>query len=202
MAPTFGLPIGFFLLSDIDLLINICYQKSRPVGSSHGQGGSPGLSRREQYSAALKSQPEVQPMAILKIVAGTTAPVCADPAEEFFKQHDPALRAISAHRQATKIFDEAVSVEGESHGKVTKAAYARLEEITKEAADEMFAAARSMVTAQPTTLLGAIALLQYLATNTLDIQNCVDCMPDEIDGEEWPRVFFRTLAAALMEVQS
>jgi hypothetical protein len=119
-----------------------------------------------------------------KIVASTTAHTGADPCEEFF---DPALRAISAHRHATRIFDEAVSVEGKSSGK-----------ITREAADIMFSAARSLVTTQPTTTLGAIALLQYLATNTLNDQNCVDCMPDRMDGEEWPRVFFRTLASALI----
>jgi len=70
-------------------------------------------------------------MAILKIVAGTTAPVCADPAEEFFKQHDPALRAVDAHRRAARIFNEAVRVEFASYGKVTEAAYARLNEITR-----------------------------------------------------------------------
>jgi hypothetical protein len=124
-----------------------------------------------------------------KIVASATAHTGADPCEEFF---DPALRAISAHRHATRIFDEAVSVEGKSSGN------ARLNKITREAADIMFSAARSLVTTQPTTTLGAIALLQYLATNTLDDQNCVDCMPDRMDGEEWPRVFFRTLASALI----
>jgi hypothetical protein len=36
MAPTFGLPMGFFLLSDtVDLFISICYQKSKPRGSSN-----------------------------------------------------------------------------------------------------------------------------------------------------------------------
>jgi hypothetical protein len=41
MAPTFGLPIGFFfLLSDIDLLISICYQKGKPEGSVTFRPGS------------------------------------------------------------------------------------------------------------------------------------------------------------------
>jgi hypothetical protein len=53
----------------------------------------------------------------------------------------------------------------------------------------------------PTTMLGAIAVLQYLAANTLDDQNGVDCMPETIDGEAWPVIFFRTLASALVEVQ-
>ncbi|SIO40723.1 hypothetical protein SAMN05443247_09431 [Bradyrhizobium erythrophlei] len=50
-------------------------------------------------------------------------------------------------------------------------------------------------------MLGAIAVLQYLAANTLDDQNGVDCMPETIDGEAWPVIFFRTLASALVEVQ-
>jgi hypothetical protein len=64
---------------------------------------------------------------VLKIVAGTTAPP-ADPHEAFFKQHDPALRAINAHRQAANIHLQAVEIQFASEGKVTKAAYARLTE--------------------------------------------------------------------------
>jgi hypothetical protein len=59
----------------------------------------------------------------LRIVAGTTAPLL-DPAEDFFKQHDPALRAINAHREAARTFTEAVRVEFASEGHVTKAALA------------------------------------------------------------------------------
>jgi hypothetical protein len=80
-----------------------------------------------------------------KIVASTTAQTGADPREELF---DPALRAINEHRKATRIFDEAVTVEGDSFSN------ARLNKATRKACDVMFAAARSMVTTQPTTTLG------------------------------------------------
>jgi hypothetical protein len=48
MAPTFGLPTGFFPLSDIDSLINICYQKSRHRESPDAQGGHASGFRHEQ----------------------------------------------------------------------------------------------------------------------------------------------------------
>jgi hypothetical protein len=41
IAPTGGRPIRFFLLSDtVDLVISICYQKSKPEGSSSFRPGS------------------------------------------------------------------------------------------------------------------------------------------------------------------
>ncbi|SIO50160.1 hypothetical protein SAMN05443247_06649 [Bradyrhizobium erythrophlei] len=138
-----------------------------------------------------------------KIVAGTTAPG-ADPAEEFFKQHDPALRAVDAHRRAAKIFNEAVRIEFASYGKVTEAAYARLNEITRARTDDCFAAGYSLVKTQPTTMLGAIAMLQYLATlfDEPGIPMESNVMPETVEGEAWPCAVFRTLASALMEVQS
>jgi hypothetical protein len=53
-------------------------------------------------------------------------------------------------------------------------------------------------------MLGAIALVQYLAAQFDDEHGSgVDCanMPDSIDGEAWPAIAFRTLAAALVQVQ-
>jgi hypothetical protein len=141
-------------------------------------------------------------MAILKIVAGTAAPVCADPAEEFFRQRYPALRAIAAQRRAARIYYEAVKIEFASDGKVTKAASARLNQITREATDECFAAGCTLVKTRPITMLGAIAMLQYLATVYDDKGTGCECsiMPDTIDGEAWPCAVFRTLAAALVQV--
>jgi hypothetical protein len=137
--------------------------------------------------------------AFLKVVAGTTAGP-SDPHAEFFKQHDPALRGINAHRQATRVHTEAVRIEFASEGNVTKAALARLNETTSEACGDLFSAARVLVKTQPTTMLGAIAVLQYLADQFDKDGDCSN-MPDNIDGEAWPAVFFRTLAAALIQVQ-
>jgi hypothetical protein len=75
----------------------------------------------------------------LKVVAGTTAS-SPDPDDELFRQHDPALRAVDTHRQAAKIFTQAVRVEFASEGHVTRAALARLNETTREATDDVFAA--------------------------------------------------------------
>lgn len=83
---------------------------------------------------------------------------------------------------------------------MTRPAYARLVETTSEACDDLFSAAHALVKTQPTTMLGAIAMLQYLAAQ---FDEDVDCsnMLDSIDGEAWPAIFFRTLAAALVQVQ-
>jgi hypothetical protein len=110
------------------------------------------------------------------------------------------LRAINDHRQATRIHSEAVKIQFASEGKVTKAAYAQLVETTSEACDDLFSAARVLVKTQPTTMLGAIALLQYLAAQFDEDMDCSN-MPDDIDDEAWPAVVFRTLAAALVQVQ-
>ncbi|SIO65361.1 hypothetical protein SAMN05443247_10548 [Bradyrhizobium erythrophlei] len=59
---------------------------------------------------------------VSKIVASTTAHTGADP-REFF---DPVLPVIDAHRKRVEIVLEAVRVEGESFGKGTEAAQARL----------------------------------------------------------------------------
>jgi hypothetical protein len=116
------------------------------------------------------------------------------PYQEFFKQQDPALRAINDHRQATRIHSEAVKIQFASEGKVTKAAYAQLVETTSEACDDLFSAARVLVKTQPTTMLGDLAA-QF--DEDMDCSN----MPDDIDDEAWPAVVFRTLAAALVQVQ-
>ena len=114
------------------------------------------------------------------------------------------MRAVNAHRQAAKIFNEAVRVEFVSYGKVTEAAYARLNEITSEATDNCFAAGYSLVKTQPTTMLGAIAMLQYLATlfDEPSIPMESNVMPETVDDEAWPCAVFRTLASALAQVQS
>jgi len=64
MAPTFGLPTGLFPLSDIDSLINICYQKSRPRGRLPGQGLRPELNLR-QREARSSLKPEARQMSHL-----------------------------------------------------------------------------------------------------------------------------------------
>jgi hypothetical protein len=128
--------------------------------------------------------------------------VCADPAEEFFRQRDPALRAIAAHRRAARIYYEAVKIEFASDGKVTKAALARLNETTKEATDDVFAAGCALATTQPTTMFGAIAMLRYLATvfDEAGIESSI--MPETVDDEAWPCAVFRTLARALAAVEA
>ena len=139
-------------------------------------------------------------MAILKIVAGTTAHTAADPPSEFLKQHDPALRAIAAHRRAARIFNEAVDVQCASYGKVTEAAYARLEETTREATDECFAAGYSLVKTQPRTMFGAFAMLRYCTTLFDEAGLERNVMPETVDDEAWPCAVFRTLASALVQV--
>jgi hypothetical protein len=136
----------------------------------------------------------------LKIVAGTTA--TADPYELMLNQHDPAFRAIDAHRQAVKILTKAVDLECASEGKVTEAALERLGETTAEAWDDIDATSRALVKTQPTTMLGAIALLQYLATQFGD-DSRVDTttMPSGTGREAWPAAIFRSLAAALVQVR-
>jgi hypothetical protein len=114
----------------------------------------------------------------------------------------PLLRAIAAHRRAAKTFNEAVDVQYASDGKVTEAAYARLNETTKEATDECFAAGCALATTQPTTMFGAIAMLRYCATLFDEAGLESNIMPETVDDEAWPCAVFRTLAAALAEVQS
>jgi hypothetical protein len=109
----------------------------------------------------------------LRIVAGTTALAGADPYELFLKQHDPAFLGVNAHRQAARIHSEAVKIQFASHGKVTRAA--RLTETTSEACGDQFSAARALVKTPPPTMLGVIALLQYLATLFDDEGSGVDC---------------------------
>src|SRR5712664_2791062 len=55
----------------------------------------------------------------------------------------------------------------------------------------------------PQTTLGAIAVLRYLETLFDDPEANQECthLPEQIDGKAWPLVFFRTLAAALVQVQ-
>jgi hypothetical protein len=117
---------------------------------------------------------------------------------------DPIFAAIEAHRQAARIYYEAVRVEFASDGKVTEAASARLNETTSEATHACFAAGRALVTTQPTTMLGAIAMLQYLATafDEPGIPTESNIMPETVDDEAWTCAVFRTLASALAQVQS
>src|SRR6266436_3649355 len=133
---------------------------------------------------------------ILKIVAGTAASAAADPPSEFLKQHDPALRAISEHRRAAKIFNEAVRVGCEPKGSVSEQ-WDRLKEVTAAPRDAMFAAGCALVTTQPTTMFGAVAMLRYCATlfDEPSIPMESNTMPETVDDEAWPCAVFRTLAA-------
>jgi hypothetical protein len=131
-----------------------------------------------------------------KIVAGTTTHTGADP-REFF---DPVLPAIDAHRKRVEIVLEAVRVEGESFGKGTKAAQDRLEKTMRKVWVSLDPPARALVTTQPTTLLGAVALLQYLMMQFDEHGDCT-WIPDTIDDEPWPFLAFRTVASALLQMQ-
>jgi hypothetical protein len=138
---------------------------------------------------------------LLTIAAGG-AVAAAIPADDARAYADPIFAAIEAHRQAAKIFNEAVRVEFASYGKVTEAAYARLNETTKEATDECFAAGCALVTTKPTTMFGAVAMLRYLATVFDEAGLESNIMPETVDDEAWPCAVFRTLASALVQVQS
>ena len=121
--------------------------------------------------------------------------------------NDPVFGAIDKHRLAASIFEEAVRVEFASYGKVTKDALAQLNETTQEATDKCFAAGASLVKTRPTTMVGAIAVLRYLATLYDDEGTGAECsiMPDTIDTsddeeEAWQVLAFRTLASALAQM--
>jgi hypothetical protein len=105
--------------------------------------------------------------------------------------NDPAFHAISAHRRAAKIFMGAVREVCEWDASAN-------DEITEAPRNAMFAAGCALAKTQPTTMPGAIAMLQYLATlfDTNGIDSSV--MPETVDDEAWPRAVFRTLAAALV----
>jgi hypothetical protein len=132
-----------------------------------------------------------------KIVAETTAHTGADPREEFF---DPVLPVIDAHRKRVEVVLEAVRVEGAFHGNMESAAHARLEKAMSKVWASLHPPARALVTTQPTTLLGAVALLQYLMMQFDENGDCT-WIPDTIDDEPWPFLAFRTLASALLQVR-
>jgi hypothetical protein len=95
---------------------------------------------------------------------------------------------------------KAVRAEDAFHGNMKSAAYARLGKITKEAWHDLVPPARALVTTQPTTMLGAVALLQYLMMQFDEYRDCVS-IRDTIDGEPWPFLAFRTLATGLVQMQ-
>jgi len=132
-----------------------------------------------------------------KIVASSTAHTGANPREEFF---DPVLPVIDEHRRRVEICLEAVRVEGESFGKGTKAAQARLEKTMRKVWGDIDPASRALVTTQPTTMLGAVFLLQYLMMQFDEYGDCTS-IPDTIDDEPWPFLAFRTLATGLVQMQ-
>jgi hypothetical protein len=107
---------------------------------------------------------------------------------------DPAFDAISAHRRAANIFTEAVR-------EVCELDASANDGITDAPWNAMSATASALVTTQPTTIRGAIAMLQYLATLFDENGDC-SIMPETIGGEAWPVVAFRTLAQALAAVEA
>jgi hypothetical protein len=65
----------------------------------------------------------------------------------------------------------------------------------------MFDAARRLLLTAPTSQFGAIALLRYLEMQLIDLSDGSGMyMPDEVDGEHWSTVAFRTLASALIQI--
>jgi hypothetical protein len=121
---------------------------------------------------------------VSKIVASTTA------------RDDPAFRAISSHRRAARIFNEVVVEYG-------NCSMARHLEATAAPRDAMFAAGDALVKTKPTTMAGAVAMLRYLATvfDEPSIPMESNIMPETVDEEAWQCAVFRTLAAALVQVQ-
>jgi hypothetical protein len=114
---------------------------------------------------------------------------------------DPVLHVINEHHKRVEILSEAVHVEGAFRGNMKSAAHARQRKITSKAWDDLDPAARALVTTQPTTMIGAVALLQYLMTQFDEYGDCTS-IPDTIDNEPWPFLAFRTVAAGLLQVQS
>jgi hypothetical protein len=115
---------------------------------------------------------------------------------------DPAFTLIAAHRQAARIFNEVVVEYG-------NCSIDRHLEATAAPRDAMFAAGDALVKTKPTTMAGAVAMLRYLSTLYDEIGTGTECsvMPDTIDTsddeqEAWQVLAFRTLASALVQVQS
>jgi len=108
--------------------------------------------------------------------------------------NDPVFRAIGAHHRAARIFIAALLAESEASEGFSEA--------TAAPRNAMFAAADALVTTKPATMAGAIAMLKYLSTvfDENGIESSI--MPETVDDEAWPCAVFRTLAAALVGVQS
>jgi hypothetical protein len=138
----------------------------------------------------------------LQIVAGTTVAVDADKRlRDLARQHDPIFSAIREHRELSAEYSRAVREEGEAEGFVTAREFAKLEQRTSDATDAMFDAARRLLLTAPTSQFGAIALLRYLEMQLIDLSDGSGMyMPDEVDGEHWSTVAFRTLASALIQI--
>jgi hypothetical protein len=123
----------------------------------------------------------------LKVVAGTEV---ARPGQTKAGADDPIWSVIAQHERARAAYSKAVRVEVATSGN-----------IPDDAADELMAAGRSLLTTRPTTLLGAIAVLRYVRSQEDDGDPddgaCPTYLPEEVDGEFWAHAFFDTIADAL-----
>jgi hypothetical protein len=74
--------------------------------------------------------------------------------------------------------------------------------IPDDAADELMAVGRSLLTTRPTTLLGTIAVLRYVRSQEDEDDpkdgTCPTYLPEEVDGEFWGHAFLDTIADALI----
>jgi hypothetical protein len=113
---------------------------------------------------------------------------------------DYALLHIARHREAVLAYDRAVDAQVAAEGMVSPEEYDYLQAVRQEAFSDMMLMARCLVIARPQTRRGAIHLTRYLASQFNDVDGCDNgCMymPDDINGEPWPKVFLRSLADGL-----
>ena len=101
----------------------------------------------------------------LKVVAGTAV---ASRGQTNAGTDDPIWSVIAQHERARAAYSEAARVEIAASGN-----------IPDDAADEVLAAGRSLLTTRPTTLLGTIAVLRYVRTqedeDDLNDGACLTC---------------------------
>jgi hypothetical protein len=187
MAPTFGLPIGFFLLSDIDLLISICYQKSKPEGSLTFRPGS-------------NPNQRVQPMAQASHVHSIPA--------------DPIHLAIERHKNAARLWAAAVKIRDafpDGANPMTLEQQAQVDAAVAGARLPLIDAGLDLIETAPTTIGGIVAALEYARDQ---LQGDGDTMPADImldpelasairpvgDTIGWLDVFVDTLADASSDI--
>jgi hypothetical protein len=125
-----------------------------------------------------------------KVVAGTAVP---SRGQTKVGTDDPIWAVIKQHRSARAAYSEAIGIEIAASGN-----------IPDDAADELMAAGRSLLTTRPTTLLGAIAVLRYVGLQVdpddPDDAVCPTYLPEDVDGAFWANALFGTIADALVSI--